>query len=149
MKLLKMHEVNIVISFQSQYSLEAGTYAFTDMGNSKSTTRTDEITIPDPELSTTNSNIPVIRVLVKEKTQDSFKPITMYDIPSNIDSVKFLSKVTNTNLESPFVIRSQLLKFESDTTAARLMHYNNYSQGSLRYKGIDYGKKQFLQLENY
>jgi GWxTD domain-containing protein len=134
--------------FQSRFNIEPGKYlvtvTYTDQETLKSTSRVDEINVPDPQVKTSNTNVPDIRVLVKESRQSEFKPVTTYDIPNNIDSVKFVFQVTSTNLNKPLIVRSRLVKFESDTTEARLMHYNDYSTGSLSYKGIDYGEREII-----
>src|SRR5690625_5326451 len=46
-------------------------------------------------------------------------------------------QVTNTDFDSPLEVRSRLLKFEADTTAARPMNFNNYSPSTLPYIGVD------------
>ncbi len=72
-------------------------------------------------------------------------PITTYDVPGKIDSLKFIFQVTNNKSESPMTIDTKLIKYESDTTAARPMHYNNYSPSSISYKGIDYDETEIIQ----
>ncbi|MDZ7690709.1 MAG: hypothetical protein U5K69_06170 [Balneolaceae bacterium] len=72
-------------------------------------------------------------------------PITTYDVPGKTDSLKFIFQVTNNKSESPMTIETDLIRFASDTTAARPMHYNNASPSSIIYKGIEYDEEEIIQ----
>lgn len=108
-----------------------------DKSSDKASTRTSEAVIPDPE--NPEINITTIRLLGKNEGSVDlpFYPITTYTVPSKMDSLKLEFQVTNNDLNDPLTINSRLLKFPSDTTAARPMNYNNYSPSSLPYVGID------------
>jgi hypothetical protein len=54
-------------------------------------------------------------------------------------------QVTNNRSEDPLSIHSQLKRFQSDTSAARPMSYNNYSPSSMPYKGIEYNRYDVLE----
>jgi GWxTD domain-containing protein len=66
-----------------------------------------------------------------------YVPITTYTVSAGLDSLKFMFQITNNDAEDPLVIRSRLLKYEADSTAARPMHFNNYSPSSIQYVGVE------------
>lgn len=108
-----------------------------DNSSGKAFSRTSESVIPDPQ--DPQINITTIRLLGKEKAEPTtpFTSITTYTVPSRIDSLQFRFQVTNNDLDDPLTVESRLLRFPSDTSAARPMNYNNYSPSSLPYLGID------------
>ena len=127
--------------FEEEIDLEPGNYkvnvVLTDLNSNKETSRTEEFYIPDPTGRV--SNITNIKILSKEPEQvGTFNPVTTYDIRDNADSIKFVFQVTNNNPDKPITLDTRLLKFRSDTTPARPMTFNDYSQSSLPYKGVDY-----------
>ena len=108
-----------------------------DNSSGRAVTRTSESIIPDPQ--DPRINITTIRLLGKEKGEpsDPFSSITTYTVPSKIDSLQFRFQVTNNDLDDPLTVESRLLRFPSDTSAARPMNFNNYSPSSIQYQGID------------
>lgn len=118
--------------------------SITDRTSGNRTTRSAEAFIPDPEDNILN--ITAIQMLAKQsgRYNDEFKAITTYDLSMANDSVRFVVQVTNNRSENPTTIRSQLIRFEADTTPARPMSFNNYSPSSLPYKGINYDSRDVL-----
>jgi GWxTD domain-containing protein len=106
------------------------------------TTRSEEITIP--ALNSEKSNVTDIQILTKEDEKDSFNPVTTYDISESVDSLKFVFQVLKQNTNAPLTLDMKLYKFEADSSFARRMNSNDYSTGSIFYKGIDYGSKELI-----
>ena len=138
-----------VFRFEEVFEVEPGDYIIrtvvTDQSSGKSTARTLETNLPDPDDDV--SHVTEIRVLTKDSGSDyeGFNQATTYDIPSQFDSLKFVFQVTNNNADEPIEIQSRLLRFKSDTSIARPMHYNNYSPSSIQYRGIDYDDFKVIQ----
>lgn len=111
----------------------------TDLSTNKQTIRTTEAYIPDP--SDDISHITNIQIFAKESTDSkSFAPITSYDLSQTADSLLFRFQVTNNKSGEPLLLNTRLLKFRSDTSAARPLSYPNYTPSSLPYIGITYSK---------
>jgi len=129
-----------VFSYDKDLDVVPGAYeievSVTDNSSGKTVIRSTETLIPDPEHPITN--LTSIRLLGKVNDgQREFNPITTYDVPSRIDSLKFQFQVTNNDVEDPLTVTASLLKYNADTTAARRLSYNNYSTSSIQYRGID------------
>ncbi|MEX0648715.1 MAG: GWxTD domain-containing protein [Balneolaceae bacterium] len=109
-----------------------------DKSSGKQTSQTSESSIPDPEKP--EISLTTVRLLAKSFSESgiiNFFPITTYTVPSRLDSIKFEFQVTNNDMQDPLTVNTKLLKFPSDTEAARPMNYNNYSPSSLPYMGVD------------
>lgn len=137
-----------VYRFEEVFEVEPGDYTIrviiTDQTSKKQMMHTLETSLPDPEDET--SHITEIRVLGKNsESGEGFSQATTYDIPLSSDSLKFVFQVTNNKADEPMEITSRLLKFRSDTSIARPMHFNDYSPSSLSYIGIDYDKYEVIQ----
>lgn len=138
-----------VFTFEKQIPVQPGRYQINltviDQNSGKQTTRISNTFIPDP----TNeiSNLTNIRLLGKTigERNNSWLPITTYDVPGKIDSLKFVFQVTNNKSESPLTIDTKLIRYESDTSSARPMHFNNYSPSSIAYQGIEYDETEIIQ----
>lgn len=136
-------------SFQREIQVDPGKYqiniSLTDQNSDKRITHSTEAYLPNPESNI--SNLTNIRLEGKNMTDEhpSWSPITTYDIPGRVDSLKFIFQVTNNNSSEPLTIDSKLLRFKSDTSYARPMHFNNYSPSSIQYKGIDYDEEEVIQ----
>jgi len=117
----------------------------TDLNSQKQTVRTATTIIPDPEEPVTN--LTNIRLLNKDIEVDSenFLVVTTYDVTKDADSLKFVFQVTNNKPDEPITINSRLIRFKSDTSIARPMTHNNYTQSSLQYKGIEYDEQEIIQ----
>jgi GWxTD domain-containing protein len=138
-----------VLRFEESFTVSPGTYEIqtvvTDQKSGKSTVRTSETELADP--SENISHITEIRVLGKntENAQPGYNQATTYDVPSKLDSLKFVFQVTNNKPNDPLEIESRLIKFESDTTIARPMFFNDYSPSSIQYQGIEYDDYEVIQ----
>ena len=134
-------------SYDKRIAVEPGSYDINvtviDKNSGKQLTRQAQTFIPDP----TNSvqNLTNIQLLGKYNKDSTWSPITTYDVQGDVDSLMFRLQVTNNTSEEPMAITGRLTRFESDTTAARPMHYNNYSPSSIKYKGIDYDEEEVIQ----
>lgn len=138
-----------VFRFEEVFDVSPGMHVVrtvvTDKASGKKTTKTLETELPNPEDEI--SHITEIRILGKDTSgqENSFNQATTYDIPSKIDSLKFIFQVTNSNPIEPIELESRLLKFRADTSIARPMYFNNYSPSSLPYIGIDYDDYEIIQ----
>ncbi len=138
-----------VFRFEEVFEVSPGIHivrtVITDKASGKKTTRTLETELPNPKDKI--SHITEIRILGKDTSNEesSFNQATTYDIPSRIDSLKFVFQVTNSNPDKPIELESRLLKFKADTSIARPMYFNNYSPSSLPYIGIDYDEFEIIQ----
>ena len=129
-----------VFSYDRDLDVRPGAYkievSVTDNSSGRTVVRETETLIPDPENPITN--LTSIRLSGKiNQLRPNFTPITTYDVPSRIDSLKFQFQVTNNDVEDPLTINATLIKYDSDSTAARRLSYNNYSTSSIQYRGID------------
>lgn len=138
-----------VKKFEYEYEASPGTYTVqvivTDLTSGRETTRITNTSIPDYEDDL--SHITEIRILAKDNSEPEadFSQSTTYDIPSSLDSLKFVFQVTNNDPEEPIEIESRLLKFRSDDEPARMMNDMNYTPSSLPYTGIDYNDYEVIQ----
>lgn len=133
------------LNLDKNFPLDPGTYTVnvtvTDQNTNKQTTRSSQVFIPNP--TDEISHITNIRVLGKKDVDVlPFQPITTYDLTSELDSIRFAFQVTNNRVNSPMLIRSRLLRINSDTTSARPMSWPNYSTSSIQYLGIRYSKSE-------
>lgn len=136
-------------SFTQNLPASPGDYeiicTLTDQTSAKKIVNSAHAFIPDPNSEEPNlTNIMMLGKDLDNGSADWF-PITTYDIAGRIDSLKFVFQVTNSTSDEPLIINSQLIRFRSDTTIARPMHYSDYSPSSLQYKGIEFDKKEILQ----
>ncbi len=140
-----------VYRFERIFEVSPGDYMVKtivmDKASGKQSVRTLQTSIPDPD--DTTSHVTEIRVMAKDSTdsenQSTFHQATTYDLQSSIDSLKFVFQVTNNKAEEPLQLESRLLKFKSDTTIARPMHFMNYTSSSIQYKGLDYDEYEVVQ----
>lgn len=136
-----------IIPFRREMEVPPGNYEvqFTvvDQSSGNRTTRTTETFIPDPDDDVIN--LTAVRLMGRDvDSEGEYQTVTTYDVSTEKDSIRFVVQVTNNRSEDPLTINSQLVQFESDTTAARPMSFNNYSPSSLPYKGIDYDSSTTL-----
>lgn len=129
-----------VFNYNKEIDVEPGSYEIevtvTDNSSGKTVVRNTDTLIPDPENPVTN--LTSIRLSGKiNGTGQGFIPITTYDAPSRLDSLKLDFQVTNNDMDDPLTIEARLLRFEADTTPARRLSYNNYSTSSIQYQGIE------------
>jgi len=161
--LVKTHRANLVMEeessdiiysqdvfvFEKSIPVAPGDYQINltviDQNSSKQTTRVSTTFIPDP--SNEISNLTNIRMLGKRSdgSSNEWLPVTTYDVPGKLDSLRFVFQVTNNKREEPLTIDVRMIKYQSDTSVARPMHYNNYSPSSITYKGIEYDRSEIIQ----
>ena len=151
---LKNKDTNLISSQQSfiyENSVEVppGRYevnfTLTDIHSRKKITRKTSTSIPDPD----NNKIDLtdIRMLGKDVDTENpqWLPVTTYNVQGKVDSLMFIFQATNNSSEQPLSINANLIRFESDTSIARPMYFNNYSPSSAVYKGIDYDAQTTVQ----
>lgn len=137
--------------FEKEIKAKPGAYnvviSVLDQTSGKQTSSEHTVTIPDPDNPFVN--ITTIRLLGRSPMTDGsrlFVPITTYDVPGKVDSLRFSLQITNNIAETPLEITSRLVRFAADTTPARPMQYNNYGPSSIMYKGIDYDRIEELDV---
>lgn len=138
-----------VFTFNEIYPVPPGKYevifSLVDQNTGRKTTRRDRAHILNPQdHNSFFSNIQLFGKKVTRGEPGQWIPIPTYDVPGRIDSLKFEFQVNNQEKDN-LTINISLLKFDSDTTAAREMHRNPYSPSDISYKGIDYGDREFIQ----
>lgn len=116
-----------------------------DLSSGKESSRKTTVFIPDPENPVVNLSTIQLLSKINSETESGFFPIATYDVPSRMDSLRFVFQVTNNKSKEPLTIRSRLLKFEADTSIARLMNHREYSASSIQYKGIDFGDYEIIE----
>ena len=130
-----------VFSYEKKLDVEPGNYdievSVTDNSSGRTVVRNTSTLIPDPESPVTNLTSIRLSGKIADQKNRQFSPITTYDVPSRLDSLKFDFQVTNNDMDDPLTVNASLLKFEADTTAARRLSYNNYSSSSIQYQGVD------------
>lgn len=135
-----------IFSFTHRATLPPGNYeviaAVTDLSSNKTITRTAEAYLPNP--ATETANITNISILTKNN-EENYIVETTYDVSSEADSIKFAFQITNSKPEKPLAIQARLIKFNSDTSVASPMSFNNPSASSIRYKGIEYDEFEIIQ----
>lgn len=137
-----------VLTLERTLTVKPGNYEvyFTviDQNSGNQTTRRSRSFIPDPSNNITA--LTSVRMLAKDlEGSADWSPVTTYDVPGKIDSLKFIFQVTNNKDSEPLTINTKLSRYLADTTAARPMHYPNLSQAHLRNKGIDYNEEEVIQ----
>lgn len=138
-----------IYTFQREIPVEPGNYkinfTLTDQSSQKKITSSSETYIPNPENNVSNLTNIMMQGKNMNDENPSWAPITTYDVPGRVDSLKFIFQVTNNTSEEPLMVDSKLIRFDSDTSYARPMHFNNYSPSTIEYKGIDYGDEEIIQ----
>lgn len=116
----------------------------TDENSGKQIVRTNTTSVEDIDEGIVS--ISEIQIFGKENAVGGaeFVSVTTYDVPANLDSLKFMVQVNNST-NSPINIRSNLKKFKADTTIAWPMSIQNYPRSSIRYQGIEYDEFEIIQ----
>jgi GWxTD domain-containing protein len=135
-------------SIIKDFFVDPGSYqvvvTVTDRNSLKDISVVTETSIPDPA----NPEINLTSVLLLSKNNESldpsYFPITTYDVPQRMDSLRFEFQVTNNDSREPLTVRARLIQFESDTMPATPMSFNNYVPNTLRYTGIDIYEKDVI-----
>lgn len=138
-----------VLNYEKRIPTGPGTYnvniTVTDLNSNKQITRVSETTIPDP--ANDSIDLTNIRLFGKDLHEEnpSWIPITTYDIPGRVDSLKFVFQVVNSPSGQPINIDTRLIRFRADTQWAKPMYHNNYGPSSLLYKGIETDEYEVVQ----
>lgn len=140
-----------VDTYERTLDMDPGRYtvtiSITDLNSNKVSSSSETTFIPNPEAP--ENNLATIRMeglqVDQNGDQPTFLPINSYDVPSKVDSLLFLTQLTNQSSESPRWIQTRLLKFRSDASPARPMQFNNYGNSSLPYKGIEYDEYEIVR----
>ncbi|NGP90076.1 GWxTD domain-containing protein [Fodinibius halophilus] len=115
----------------------------TDLTSDKKITQ--EVTSYIPKTEQGKYSLSSIHMYGKNNEDSEWQRINTYDIKGNVDSLRFVFQIMSPQSKKSMELNSRLLRFESDTSYARPMHYSNYSPSSIEYKGIDYDKETELQ----
>ncbi|MGN8226342.1 hypothetical protein [Gracilimonas sp. BCB1] len=95
----------------------------TDEKSGKQTTQNNKVTIPD--YADRIAAISEIQIFGKNNTlrNTDFVPVTTYDVPGQLDSLKFVVQITNST-NNDITVNSRLKKFRADTSIAWPMKYS-------------------------
>lgn len=120
-------------------------FSVRDKASGNETVRDVDTYIPDPGDNIVN--LTSVQLLGKDSDQPErgYEPVTTYDVSMNKDSLRFVIQVTKNGSEDPLVVRSRLIRFDADTSAARSASHPKYSVGSLPYQGIDYSSETEME----
>ncbi len=135
--------LNMDYSLQVKPSRYLVTINITDLNSNKNITQTAETYIPETE--TGAYTLSKVQMYGKTLDQNEWEPINTYDVKGKIDSLRFVVQVISEQTNQPMRINSRLLRFDSDTSYTRPMHFSNYSPSSIEYKGIDYDRETEIQ----
>lgn len=131
-----------LFTYTEEIEVEPGEYsvvvAFRDEFADKEYIRQTEAFVPDP--TEHKMNLTDVRLSGKTNTMrtSTFSPLTMYNITSSLDSLRFDFQVTNDSSDEPLTIRSRLIRYHADLTPSDPMSDVNPSTSEIEYKGIDY-----------
>lgn len=135
-------------TLQREIGIDPGNYrvmlTLIDQNTDKRSTRISTANVPDP--TTDNSTLTNIRMLGKEveKQKNEWNPITTYDVPGKLDSVKFNYQVLKRS-DQNLVLDSKLIKFKTDTSYAKPMNRAFVNTPALFDEGINYDKREVIQ----
>lgn len=134
--------------FSEKFKVDPGAYevtvTVTDDNSGKQRARTSKTKIEDVDQDVVS--ISEVQIFGKENLVEGaeFIPVTTYDVPANLDSLKFIIQINN-NISSPINIRSKLKKFKTDTSIAWSMSVQDYPRSNIRYQGIEYDEFEIIQ----
>ena len=114
-----------------------------DLNTDQSVMQSFEAYIPKTE--TDAYTLSKIQMYGKQIGDKQWQPIHTYDVKGRLDSLRFVFQVLSGNTDKRMTLNSRLLRFKSDTSHARPMHYADYSTSSIEYKGIDYDEETEIQ----
>lgn len=144
-------ESNEMLHLQNRLEIKPGKYevivSVTDKSSGKTTRLSSNADIFDPEAGT--SDLTHVKVLgIDQDTRQTAHPVTTYDIPGRIDSLRFQFYVTKAEAEPDMAINMRLIKFASDTSPPREMSGIQPTPGSIQYRGINYNDSEVLEEAN-
>lgn len=134
--------------FTETFEVDPGEYEVsvivTDESSGKQMVRTSNTIIEDIDDGIVS--ISEVQIFGKENAIEgaAFIPVTTYDVPANLDSLKFMVQINNST-GTPINIRSNLKKFVADTSIAWPMSIQDYPRSSIRFQGIEYDEFEIIQ----
>ncbi len=137
-------------SIWKRFAVKPGKYtvqvAVMDNSSNKQAIRTAKAELPLPnEKVTTLTNVLLLGRDLQNKTKNTFFPVTTYDVPGKIDTLRFEYQVNKPTAGNSIQLHMQLIKFASDSMPPRMMAAPMPSPSSIQYKGIDYGDKTIIE----
>ncbi len=120
-------------------------FSITDKASDSETIREIYTTVPDPAEEIVDLTSVQLFTKSPDKPEKGYEPITTYNVSTNSDSLRFVVQVANTRPGEPLLVRSRLVRFDSDTTTARGASHPDYSVSSLPYRGIDYRNEENME----
>jgi len=135
---------------ERRFGVKPGNYKVqvTVMDNSsqKQTVRVAEAELPAPNSTTTTmTNVLMLGRNNQSETKNRFLPVTTYDVPSKLDTLRFEFQLNKPTGKNRVEVRMQLIKFASDTMPPRMMSAPMPSPSNIQYKGIDYDSRTVIQ----
>ncbi|HKI44499.1 MAG TPA: GWxTD domain-containing protein [Balneolales bacterium] len=140
---------NYLIHFKT--ILVPGTYdiqaVLLDQNSGKSSQQSLHSIIPNPaQNQVTTTSIELLSKGGGPDAPPNFEPVLTYHISQSVDSLKAAIQLylntTNNNLN----LKMALVKFRADSTPARPPYFVTPMQGSLEYRGIDFGTADTIQV---
>lgn len=137
-----------VATLKREIPVEPGQYrvelTVVDQNVNRRSTRVVDTEVPDPEREI--SSLSNIRMMGKQIGEEdgSWFPLTTYDVPARLDSLKFIYQMIN-KADSRITIHSRLVRFEADTSAAEPMNKGFVNAPQTWDKGIDYEDREIVQ----
>jgi len=137
------------IRFSETFDPEPGTYSIKVMVTDEATGKTLErnITSDLPDVDDTTGNITSINMLRIEPDGSAYS-IGTYDVQARSDSLTFRFFITRGQDDEPVYAHLRMLEFEADNEPARKMSLPNPSDGSIRVRGINYGRYEVLEQQS-
>lgn len=127
---------------ERMFQVEPGEYevlvTVTDQNSLKDVTLGTKTFIPNPYKPEINLTSILLLAKDNEAQNDRFFPISTYDVPGKMDSLRFEFQATNNDDQDPIQINAKLLQFATDTLHARRMSHNNYTPNTIQYLGVDF-----------
>ncbi len=139
-------------TFEKRFPVKPGNYdiyvSLTDLTSGKTTVRKTHAELPNPDSGNVNlTNVLLLGRDIDNPAKRGYLPLTTYDVPGKIDTLKFEFQVNKPNNDKQLVINMRLIRFKSDTLPAREMYAPNPSPSNIQYRGIDYDEKTVVETQ--
>ncbi|MEQ9090041.1 MAG: GWxTD domain-containing protein [Balneola sp.] len=134
--------------FKKLVPIEPGKYSIsvsvTDLTSEKTTKTTKEVIIPNPnDGESFLTDIQLVGVL-KQDDETTYEDLVSYHISDKYDSLRFKFQANNKSRDD-LILRTRLLKFDSDTSVARSIGDRRYNSSSIEHLGITYYDEELLE----
>ena len=131
--------------------LVPGTYdiqaVLLDQNSGKQNQQSLRTTIPNPTKNqVTTTSIELLSKGEKSDASASFEPVLTYHVSQDVDSLKAAIQLFLNTKNNNLNLKMTLYKFRADSIPARPPYYATPMQGSLQYRGIDFGKADTIQV---